>query len=309
MDANSYSKLKFYRSNTLETVSTGFIKLVDSSRIGVPLAYLATSREEAMKNSPPNGFYHNLGLLITPEKIREKLVAQSEIDRFYDTLVLSDEAKTFCLALGLAKASMYISSNYDIMVDSVCLIGAFMYTYARSRLLKLNRLGARLLALRTVIVAGSISVLVRYFIYKHNDTREDRFACDLGLDACEGSLEYYDKQIERNKLLRKIIDNGEQLIDANGEQTRVAVQVPHTSFHFYMNAFGKSLSERRQFCEQHLKKTVNRLEQEMSTRTSSAVAQPNEPKAAGRSDKEWEIFRRLRLTIASNKNDDNNKSE
>lgn len=45
---------------------------------------------------------------------------------------------------------------------------------------------------------------------------EDKNACAMGLDCSEGSLEFYEKLINRNKILRDNLVDGSRYFDKEG---------------------------------------------------------------------------------------------
>ena len=294
LSQDNYNSLKFFRSNTLDFVSIGFIKLRDGARIGLPLSYFSNSKKDIV-DLLPDSFEHFQGMSISKEQIIQRLGQSHELDAFYESLLLSNEAKSFGLSQALAKSSGPFFSSLDVVFDVVCGVAAFSYGYVRSRKLQLNTTGRRLLYTRLFISAAALATLSRYLLYPMVQKDQDKQACELGLDCCEGSLEYFDKQIERNKLLRKVIDDGDKLIDTEGNYIRQPVYLPHTSIKFYMNYFGAKLTERRKLCEQHLNEMVKKMSQEVSTSNESFAS---EKKTEEQESKELEIFRRLRLKLA-----------
>ena len=294
LSRDNYDALKMFRSNTLDFVSLGFINLRDGARIGLPTSYLCKDKKE-IAEMLPESIEHFQGITINKRQIQEKLSQTNELDAFYDSLNLSDDAKSFAFSLALAKSSGPMFASLDIVADLLCGVAAFTYGYIRSRTLQLNTVGRRLLYTRTFISATALAILSRYLLYPILEKDEDKRACKLGLDCCEGSIEYFNKLAERNRLLRKVIEDGDKLIDPEGNYIRQPVYLPHTSLKFYMNYFGVKLSERRKLCEQHLNDMVKKMSQETAMTDENLVTNSTNEEQAS---KEMEIFRRLRLKLA-----------
>lgn len=131
----------------------------------------------------------------------------------------------------------------------------------------------------------------------------------MGLDCAEGSLEYYDKMLERNKILRKVLPNGEKLIDAEGNHLSKAVQVPLTNYYLYFPNYGMKLTERKKLCENELSKMViNLVEKKNKAQLQmqrGEVSRVDSNRTANNSDKEWEIFKKIRLFLETKKGSGN----
>lgn len=56
----------------------------------------------------------------------------------------------------------------------------------------------------------------------------DSSSTSYGLDILEGGIEYLEKQLERNRILRELLPNGKNLFDVDGERTKTIVQIPNT---------------------------------------------------------------------------------
>jgi hypothetical protein len=68
-----------------------------------------------------------------------------------------------------------------------------------------------------IILGIFVTITFRRVFLKLKDAIHDGEACESGLDACQGSIEYYDKAIKRNQILRQIIEDGSTIIDSEGE--------------------------------------------------------------------------------------------
>ncbi|CAF4929057.1 unnamed protein product, partial [Rotaria magnacalcarata] len=48
----------------------------------------------------------------------------------------------------------------------------------------------------------------------------DSTTTSYGLDILEGGIEYLEKQLERNRILRELLPNGKDLFDQDGERRK-----------------------------------------------------------------------------------------
>ena len=55
----------------------------------------------------------------------------------------------------------------------------------------------------------------------------DSSTISYGLDLLDGGIEFLDKQLQRNRILRELLPNGKDLFDADGERTKTRVRLPY----------------------------------------------------------------------------------
>lgn len=67
-----------------------------------------------------------------------------------------------------------------------------------------------------IILGLCTAILYRLYLYSFLQIIEDKNACAMGLDCSEGSLEFYEKLINRNKILRDNIVDGTRYFDKEG---------------------------------------------------------------------------------------------
>ena len=72
-------------------------------------------------------------------------------------------------------------------------------------------IGSIILGICTVVIA-------RFFLYNFIQKLEDKESCSMGLDCSEGSIEFYEKLINRNKILRDTLVDGASYFDKEGKQ-------------------------------------------------------------------------------------------
>lgn len=116
---------------------------------------------------------------------------------------------------------------------------------------------------RAILVSIGLAVVCRFLIYKFLDYLVDKKACQMGLDCSEGSQEFYEKQLIRNKFLRNIIPNGSEFIDKDGNYLKQTLYVPFTDFYFRINYIGMKLTDRKENCKKELTNFIVKLEKNL----------------------------------------------
>lgn len=71
--------------------------------------------------------------------------------------------------------------------------------------------------LGVVFIGLCVSVLTKVLFYPFLEKFEDKKACQMGLDCAEGALEFFEKNINRNKVLREVIEDGHRYFDKDGD--------------------------------------------------------------------------------------------
>ncbi|RNA42640.1 39S ribosomal mitochondrial [Brachionus plicatilis] len=279
---------EFFRSNTLDFVSFGFNKLRQGSHIGLPYSYFAQSKTEIFELTPASGFQYFLGQKISLDDINQKLSVESQ-EKFYESLVLSDDAKLFGLGREVANTDNFIKSILDRLVEFISLSGAYMYSYIKTRVYKMQFFQRR----KVFVLSGLFAFSV---IFETIDVQ----ACQMGLDCCTGSIEFYDKMLERNKLLREVLINGHKLVDSNGNYLKQPVYLPFTNFFFYTNFMGIKLTDRREFCQKQLDLMITKLNAQMEndeqkSKKSELIKENDQTQPHG--DEELKILKLIRLKL------------
>lgn len=298
--------------------------------VGLPPSYFAKSKADLSGLTQASGFRNFLGKTIDTTDLDEKL-DDSTRNRLDESLVLSNDAKLFGLMRQLVSTNNFLISQCDKLVDLFALVSAYWFSYTRTRSMKLQLGQRRMVYLVASLFAGCIIVGSRMFVQKYvetiMDTGKEKMICSrnydslrtqilcletcrLGLDCCEGSIEYFDKLIERNKILRQVLPDGPKLIDADGNYLVNPFQVPLTNSYVYLKNDGKRLQDRKRACEQELTKMVVALTGSSSSSSSSQenvkTNDDSNSSAAGltstnpksnENDTEWEIFKKIRLFL------------
>ncbi|CAF0712624.1 unnamed protein product [Brachionus calyciflorus] len=294
---NDYEKnYEFFRSNTLDFISFGFNKTRNGAQIGLPLSYFANSKSEICELIPENGFEHFLGQTISLENLNQKLTSE-QIENFNNSLILSQDAKLFALAREVANTQNFFRSIIENIIEFSCLFIAYWFSYVFSRGYKFQYLQRKRLYVFSGLTALSIIFSSKLITKKILEESNDSKACQMGLDCCEGSIEFYDKELERNRLLRLVLPDGEKLIDSEGNIMKQSVHLPFTNYYFYMNNTGIKLTERRENCRKELIKMIQKLSDQFDAEQTKKFQESTESIEESTNNKELKIFKAIRLQL------------
>ena len=218
------------------------------------------------------------------------------LNEFQENLLISEDAKLFGLGHAIAKSNHFFSSCIENALDVMAIGTAYVISYARSRFYKMQLKQRK----RLYFITGStalVSLLAgRFFSRRFNEKINEKQTCAFGLDCCEGSVEYYEKMLNRNKILRKFLEDGTNLIDEQGNLLKQSVRIPFTEYQFFIKNFSLSISERKTICENELINLIQKLDNQNDLKKNTAeVVQI---------DKELKIFKLLRLKLESKKGGD-----
>lgn len=253
---------EFFRSNTLDFISFGFSKFKQGSHIGLPPSYFANSKSDLTKLIPTCGFEYFIGKNIPIDDINKKMTYENR-EKLFDSMILSKDAKLFGLAREVVVTENFIHSTLDRIVELISMSLAYIYSYAKTRAYKMQFFQRRRIYFFSGLSALIVIFVSKFFINKSIQRIIDFQACQMGLDCCIGSVEFYEKNLERNKLLREVINDGHKLIDSNGNILKQPVYLPLTNYYFYINYMGIKLTDRKEFCKNQLDEMLKKLDQKM----------------------------------------------
>ena len=258
--AGNERTVEFFRTNTLDFLGYGFNSTRQGAEIGLPVSYFVNSKEQLLNYLPSQVFNTQFGSKLN---LNEKNGMDDQLKEILiDSLILSEDAKLFGLAKAVQETNHLMKSNLDLFLDSICMMSCYMYCYARNRKLKLHLNQRKAMYFKSILVFVSLAVAGRFLIYKFLDYNIDRKSCQMGLDCSEGSQEFYDKLILRNKILRNVLPNGHQLIDQDGNYLKQTFYIPFTDFYFYINFIGLKLTDRKEICKKELNDYISKFEKD-----------------------------------------------
>ncbi|CAF1045889.1 unnamed protein product [Rotaria sp. Silwood1] len=164
---------------------------------------------------------------------RETLLVQKLIETFF----LSDEAKKYIIA-----DQFEIALGPWHMLAWCCVGGSFFLPftlYTRLRLQFQTRF-KRFLFFHFLLLNGLLCFYLSPFVGRLINMQvsriRDSVTTSYGLDLLEGGIEYLQKQLERNRVLRELLPNGKDLFDQDGERRKTRVRIPNSgelSFSLY----------------------------------------------------------------------------
>lgn len=282
----------------MDYISFGYNNIRQGCMIGLPVSYFAKTKQDLKELSPPSGFCNFFGNCITYRDIEQKL-GPDGVDEFKENLLLSDEAKLFGLAHAVAKTNSLFASSTVNLVDLIGFSIAYFISYRRSRIYKLQWAKRRNLYATVSFIALSTSIISRMILEPILEKKLDVEACNFGLDCCEGAVEYYEKMLNRNKMLRSIIKDGTYLIDEDGNFAKKPLNIPFTDITLYKNHFGMKITERKQVCQKELVNMVIRLSKEAENKEKEPSKDEAEAKKENVKDNELQFLKDIRLKLES----------
>jgi len=241
-------------------LSFGFNQLRQGAQIGLPVSYFAKDLGELDELSPPGGFRHFLDQpVLTYAQIKEKL-GEQKLKEFKESLLLTRDGRLFGLTRALVETDDFLMSCAENLLEMFALMAIYTYTYMHSRSRRLQLAQRKRLYFLMASLFVFVSGAGRFFISRLRESSFDFQACNLGLDCCEGSLDYFDKLLQRNKILREVLTNGHQLFNEQGNFRKSLIKLPFIDYYIYTNYLLRSLTDRREQCKKHLvKMIVNKL--------------------------------------------------
>lgn len=255
----------------------------------LPVSHFAHTKEDLVKWSPPTGFGH-----LFTQRVPTSLILNN--DRISSSVLLNEEARRFGLARSLASADRSLALLLlNQIVDLFAISAAFVASYTLPRTYKLQYYSRRRVYVFSWLSALIAVSLPRLFALDRRiaERSDDLKACNMGLDCCEGSISFYDSLLERNKALREALPNGKELIDEEGNLLKEEILIPVVNYRLLVNYRGLKLTERRDACRQELMRVVAKMS------SDQVIASREKPidKQEISQDKEWAIFKKLRLKL------------
>lgn len=138
--------------------------------------------------------------------------------KFTESLVLSESAKKYSIA-----HELILSDNFQILFKSisfpVTLIPMYALGHTVMSSLPVNRFKIRVLAFFLLCNLGIFVWLFAHTVVNNFYlSKADEKVCDIGLEYIHGGIEYYEKLIQRNLILRNIIPDGKNLYSEQGNK-------------------------------------------------------------------------------------------
>lgn len=193
----------------LDVFGAGSTKLRKGAIIGLPYHFRYT-REEDVETS-----------LLKVKDGQEPFERTTPMGKaIIDSLVLSSAAKRFAIAREIHSCNTNRHLLAGFGTTFTLSFGYVLGVFLNSRFQYQTRMPLMLRA-ATYTVCGTIGVVICLMmndaVHVYYDAKCDAAAARLGRDYAVGGVEYYEKQVERNKALHKILgDVGEKYYTAGG---------------------------------------------------------------------------------------------
>lgn len=174
----------------------------------------------------PSGVHFGIPVLFVdkPELQNSKFAAKLKVNMdseegkaFKDSIQLSQKARKFALAKEVIYSKKHYAA-YPLLLAPGAVIGGFVSTFALQVTASIFPLYI------TGFLVGSVFyVTYRYLLgvlNERHDLKTDDIVAQLGENYAEGGLEFYEKTLQRNKALRKLLGSkGEALYTYYGNDT------------------------------------------------------------------------------------------
>lgn len=152
------------------------------------------------------------------------------VEKLLDTFFLSDEAKKYIIG-----DQFEIASGPWQLVPWFIVAGSFFLPfslYTRLRLQFTTRF-KRFLFFHFLLFNGLLCFYLSPFLARLVNMQAGRIRdssnISNGLDVLEGGIEFLEKQLERNRILRELLPNGKDFFDQDGERRKIRVTIPYTN--------------------------------------------------------------------------------
>ncbi|XP_071811503.1 transmembrane protein 177-like isoform X1 [Apostichopus japonicus] len=174
----------------------------------------------------PSGVQYGIPLLFVDEPVLSNTqfaenvrvnLASEEGSRFKQSLQLSVKARKFALAKGVVHAHQCFAA-YPVLFAPVAVVAGFASTFTVQVIA-----GMFPLSVTAFFVGSAFFCTYRYLtgvLNKHHDLKSDQIVAKLGQSYVEGGIEFYEKNLQRNKALRILLGTkGEKLYSYYGNVT------------------------------------------------------------------------------------------
>ncbi|XP_041858042.1 transmembrane protein 177 [Melanotaenia boesemani] len=220
---SSSKNFSAFASFGFHPVGAGIPWLPAGAQIGIPANFNSTSGD-------PSGIT-NRNIFINGKTVDWDSKAGSALK---DALVFSSEAQKFALAREVAR----LQSGGPVLgaaVAPICLGGVWLYSVVLKQVFRLHA-GPALFRGVANIVALTIGA-ISYFLTSDAvsqwiDYSSDRRAAGLSKEYAKGGVEFYDKILSRNKMLRALMgQKGEKIYAPSGNLFPAHIlQLKHTPY-------------------------------------------------------------------------------
>ncbi len=150
------------------------------------------------------------------------------VEKLIDTFFLSDDAKKYIITDQFEIASGPWHTIPWFVVAGSFFLPFTLYTRLRGQFKTRFK---RFLFFHFLLLNGLLCFYLSPFVGRLINMQVSRIrdssTTSYGLDLLEGGIEYLEKQIERNRILRELLPNGKDFFDQDGERSKTIVRIPN----------------------------------------------------------------------------------
>jgi hypothetical protein len=293
------AKTEFFYTDNLDYTGVGCTKTASltpqPAYCGVPITFSAKTAQD-LKCLLPNG------VNFLSSQIDWNQMHKSN-QNFEDVLLWSPSAKAFAVARELASLER-LTIAYHSLVDTAVIAIAFFSVYWNNRKKKPKYIfnSKTLTYSSAALSAVAAIILLRIYDKSLEEKYKDNKACDLGLDMCEGAIDYYQRMKERNLAFRQILPDGKDLIDEYGNLKYFVFKVPFINKCVRIKSINEKLDSRKEFCKLKLISTIaNFANKSNETKTVLASKQTIKTEKSDGNTNELDFFKQIRLNLENSK--------
>lgn len=239
--------LSFITGKELDYKGLGFILSKTGCSISVPASHLVQNAEDIRRYLPD-------GFCFLNQNFKWNQFNNNDLE---NNLLLSDDAKNFGVVRELNRL-VHPLSLYFCFCDFLCFYVAYLTCFSFNRRTMFRTSFLTRLSIYTVstIIALGFAFSFRKLLQIYHQYKQDKKTIFSGIDMAQGSLEYYEKMLQRNKIIRQVMQNGHDYIDENGNIIKDVYKIPYFDLKFEFPTFGIPLTQRKENCQKLLNEYI-----------------------------------------------------
>ncbi|XP_015792289.1 uncharacterized protein LOC107368908 [Tetranychus urticae] len=204
--------IKFFIVKSLDVITLGYLDMAHGARVGLPYTFIYDKEEDVDPAVVTS---------IVGEKrfIDQDWYKSENGQKLIRTIILSKEARKFAIARGIIHADSIEAILIDFFTLFMVASTIAAYSLMESKMILLFGKAAGLTILSVILACTLIPVFVTIKSIIAHDCMmrsDDRTLKQPNNDYRLGAIEYYEKLIERNKLMRELLVDGPERYNEDG---------------------------------------------------------------------------------------------